>query len=373
MKTEKIVLNIDNLNPILYIGKKTLASIHLECHSHEDYTLIEQTYCFHENIKHKYFQQIITGLINDAAQKLSSYESKSIQIGSIESIYLNIERIESSLESISESSFKELSKSYSETFSQDSYKVDINRLNYCKEILKQDLDIEHNIGSAYFRRKVVNSLMKKFIFTDEFMSSSLSEASKFIFIIGHSSEGICLTKYRVNSPEQTSFCFNEFFIPSNVVTTGCDATTFNKFYLQFPDVAYDALHEALTIKFTLEDFIEVFNQYPVSTVMVLGDTADVQTFKRNLSSKYPTLDQTLDSPSLKEIAERSLEYVLKTPYLEDYRDTVILKQAKERSNVQKNYRSVVNNKYRSEFNSSKNSSRSACHNSHFSRKIMRKR
>ena len=216
--------------------------------------------------------------------------------------------------------------------------------------------------------------MKKFIFTDEFMSSSLSEASKFIFIIGHSSEGVCLTKYHVNSPEQTSFCFNEFFIPSNVVTTGCDAITFNKFYLQFPDVAYDALHEAFTIKLTLEDFIEVFNQYPVSTVMVLGNTADVQTFKRNLSSKYPTLDQTLDTPSLKEIAERSLEYVLeKTPYLEDYRDTVILKQAKERSNVQKNYRSVVNNKYRSEFNSSKNSSRSSCHNSHFSRKIMRKR
>lgn len=370
MKTEKIVLNIDNLNPILYIGKKTSKSINLECHSHEDYSLIEQTYCCHENIKHRYFQQIIIGLIDDAAQKLSSYESTPIQVGSLESVYLNIERIESSLESSSESS----SKSYSETFSQDSHKVDLNRLNYCKEILKQDLDVEHNIGSAYFRRKVVNSLLKKFIFTDEFMSSSLSEASKFIFIIGHSSEGVCLTKYHVNSPEQTSFCFNEFFIPSNVVTTGCDAITFNKFYLQFPDVAYDALHEALTIKLTLEDFIEVFNQYPVSTVMVLGNTADVQTFKRNLSSKYPTLDQTLDTPSLKEIAERSLEYVLeKTPYLEDYRDTVILKQAKERSNVQKNYRSVVNNKYRSEFNSSKNSSRSACHNSHFSRKIMRKR
>lgn len=370
MKTEKIVLNIDNLNLILYIGKKTSKSINLECHSHEDYSLIEQTYCCHENIKHRYFQQIITGLINDAAQKLSSYESTSIQVGSLESIYLNIERIESSLESSLESS----SKSYSETFSQDSHKVDLNRLNYCKEILKQDLDIEHNIGSAYFRRKVVNSLLKKFIFTNEFMSSSLSEASKFIFIIGHSSEGVCLTKYHVNSPEQTSFCFNEFFIPSNVVTTGCDAITFNKFYLQFPDVAYDALHEALTIKLTLEDFIEVFNQYPVSTVMVLGNTDDVQTFKKNLSSKYPTLDQTLDSPSLKEIAERSLEYVFeKTPYLEDYRDTVILKQAKERSNVQKNYRSVVNNKYRSEFNSSKNSSRSACHNSHFSRKIMRKR
>lgn len=36
MKTEKIVLNIDNLNPILYIGKKTSKSINLECHSHED-------------------------------------------------------------------------------------------------------------------------------------------------------------------------------------------------------------------------------------------------------------------------------------------------------------------------------------------------
>lgn len=291
MKTEKIVLNIDNLNSILYIGKKTSKSINLECHSHEDYSLIEQTYCCHEDIKHRYFQQIITGLINDAAQKLSSYESTSIQVGSLESIYLNIERIESSLESSS--------KSYSETFSQDLHKVDLNCLNYCKEILKQDLDIEHNIGSAYFRRKVVNSLLKKFIFTDEFMSSSLSEASKFIFIIGHSSEGVCLTKYHVNSPEQTSFCFNEFFIPSNVVTTGCDAITFNKFYLQFPDVAYEALHEALTIKLTLEDFIEVFNQYPVSTVMVLGNTADVQTFKRNLSSKYPTLDQTLDIPFIK--------------------------------------------------------------------------
>lgn len=351
MKTEKIVLNIDNLNPILYIGKKTSKSIHLECHSHEDYILIEQTYCCHENIKKKYVQESITNFICEAADKFNSYEQSSITVDSLKHIYQNPDKFQSPLSNI-----------------------DLNRLNYCKEILKQDLDIEHNIGSAYFRRKVVNSILKKFIFTDEFISSSLSEVSKFIFIIGHSSEGVCLTKYHVNSPEQTSFCFNEFFIPSNVVTTGCDSTTFNKFYLQLPDVAYDALHEALTIKFTLEDFIEVFNQYPVSTVMVLGDTADVQAFKRNLSSKYPTLDQTLDSSSLKEIAERSLEYVFeKTPYLEDYRDTVILKQAKERSNVQKNYRSVVNNKYRSEFSSSKNSSRSVCHNSHFSRKIMRKR
>lgn len=89
MKIEKIVLNIDNLNPILYIGKKTSKSINLECHSHEDYTLIEQTYCCHENIKKKYVQESITNLIYETANKFNSYEQSSITADSLKHIYQN--------------------------------------------------------------------------------------------------------------------------------------------------------------------------------------------------------------------------------------------------------------------------------------------
>ena len=192
------------------------------------------------------------------------------------------------------------------------------------------------------------------------------------FIIGHSSEGVCITKYNPDSQVQESFCFNEFFLDSRVVLEDLNnQAAYETLKSRFPEVVDLALQEALTVKLTLEDFIEVLSQYHCSAIAVLGNTPEVISFRRRISYERLTFDEShLNDSSLKDVAERILDS--KEGYFEDYHD-LLKEEALSRKEVNKFYRSVINNQYRLRFNKQKNQTRYACHKAHLSRKIIRNR
>lgn len=313
MVIEKIGLRLNDIDFTAIIGRKTSNIVYLECSSEEQYKLLEQTYCCQESL-------------TDSFHK----------------------------------SFKEITEEYS-NFVTDEF---INKFAYCLTILTQDLNIKDSIGSEIFRRRVIKSLLRKLNLVNDSISST--------FIIGHSSEGVCITKYNPDSQVQESFCFNEFSLDSEIVLDEVNNfIAYEKLLLKFPEVADLALKEALTIKFTLEDFIEVLSQYHCSAIAVLGNTPEVISFRRRISYERLTFDEShLDDSSLREVAERILEP--KECYFEDYHD-LLKEEALSRQEFNKSYRSVINNQYRFRFNKQKKQTRYACHKAHLSRKIIRTR
>lgn len=313
MIIERIGLRLNDIDFTVIVGRKTSNKVSLECRSEEQYKLLEQTYCCQEPL-------------TDSFHK----------------------------------SFREITEEYSNSVTIEF----INKFAYCLTILIQDLNIKDSIGSELFRRRVVKSLLRKFNLVDDSISST--------FIIGHSPEGVCLTKYNPDSQVQESFCFNEFFLDSEKVLDEVNNfIAYEKLLSRFPEVADLALQEALTIKFTLEDFIEVLSQYHCSAIAVLGNTLEVISFRR-ISYERLTFDEShLNDSSFKEVAERIPENHIGS-YFEDYHD-LLKEEALSRKEVNKSYRSVINNQYRLRFNKQKNQTRYACHKAHLSRKIIRTR
>lgn len=313
MIIEKIGLRLNDIDFTAIIGRKTSNTVSLECSSEEQYKLLEQSYCCQE-------------LLIDFSQE----------------------------------SIRGITEEYSNFVNSEF----INKFKYCKTILTQDLGIESSIGSEFFRRRVIKFLLAGLNLTNNSISST--------FIIGHSPEGVCITKYNPDSQVQESFCFNEFFLNSRTVLEDFgNRAAYETLKLRFPEVVDLALKEVLTIKFTLEDFIEVLNQYHCSAIAVLGNTTEVISFRRRISYERLTFDEShLDDSSLREVAERILEP--KECYFEDYHD-LLKEESLSRQEVNKSYRSVINNQYRLKFNKQKNQTRYACHKAHLSRKIIRTR
>lgn len=318
MIIERIGLRLNDIDFTAIIGRKTSNKVSLECRSEEQYKLLEQSYCCQEPL------------------------------------------IDSSRKSI-----RGITEEYSNFVTNEF----INKLAYCLTILTQDLNIKDSIGSELFRRRVIKSLLRGFNLVDNSINST--------FIIGHSSEGVCITKYNPDSQVQESFCFNEFFLDSRVVLEDLNnQAAYETLKSRFPEVVDLALQEALTIKFTLEDFIEVLSQYHCSAIAVLGNTPEVISFRRRISYERLTFDEShlndssLKDSSFKEVAERILDS--KEGYFEDYHD-LLKEEALSRKEVNKSYRSIINNQYRLRFNKQKNQTRYACHKAHLSRKIIRNR
>lgn len=318
MIIERIGLRLNDIDFTAIVGRKTSNTVSLECHSEKQYKLLEQTYSCQEPL-------------------IDSFHK----------------------------SFREITEEYSNSVTIEF----INKFAYCLTTLIQDLNIKDSIGSELFRRRVVKSLLRKFNLVDDSISST--------FIIGHSPEGVCVTKYNPDSQVQESFCFNEFFLDLEIVLDEVNNfIAYEKLLSRFLEVVDLALQEALTIKFTLEDFIEVFSQYYCSAIAVLGNTPEVISFRRRISYERLIFDEShlndssLKDLSLKEVAERILKS--KEGYFEDYHD-LLKEEALSRKEVNKSYRSIINNQYRFKFNKQKNQTRYACHKAHLSRKIIRNR
>lgn len=158
MIIERIGLRLNDIDFTAIIGRKTSNKVSLECRSEEQYKLLEQSYCCQEPL-------------TDSSRK----------------------------------SIRGITEEYSNFVTNEF----INKLAYCLTILTQDLNIKDSIGSELFRRRVIKSLLRGFNLVDNSINST--------FIIGHSSEGVCITKYNPDSQVQESFCFNEFFLDSRVV------------------------------------------------------------------------------------------------------------------------------------------------------------
>lgn len=323
MIIEKIGLRLNDIDFTAIVGRKTSNTVSLKCSSEEQYKSLEQNYCCQEPL-------------TDSSQK----------------------------------SIREFTEEYSNFVNLEF----INKFEYCKTILIQDLNIKDSIDSEYFRRRVIKSLLRGFNLVDNSISST--------FIIGHSHEGVCITKYNPDSQVQESFCFNEFFLDSRIVLEdSVNHAVYETLKSRFPEVADLALQLALIIKFTLEDFIEVLSQYRCSAIAVLGNTPEVISFRRRISYERLTFDEShlndsslkdlsLKDLSIKEVAERIFES--KECYFEDYHD-LLKEESLSRQEVNKSYRSVINNQYRLKFNKQKNQTRYACHKAHLSRKIIRTR
>lgn len=140
MIIERIGLRLNDIDFTVIVGRKTSNKVSLECCSEEQYKLLEQTYCCQEPLI-------------DSSQK---------SIRGLTEEYSNFVNFEFN-----------------------------NKFKYCKTILIQDLGIESSIGSEFFRRRVIKFLLSGLNLTDNSISST--------FIIGHSPEGVCITKYKPDS------------------------------------------------------------------------------------------------------------------------------------------------------------------------------